>query len=273
MPSTLPFIYIASLPRTGSTVLSEALTQLPYSFMFHEPHLGKNNFALQPNDVARLKTCGVDLPTFVKRRLPLAFFLRRLRPFGFPQDYFLREFKSKLLPHLKNCVTQIGVKEIKHMGWKNYVKHFPDLKVVLTGRDPRDIYLSMYGKWQRGTMAWRGAFTPETAAAFLNKEFEMQRSLSQAADSLLIRYEDLCQDDAVIARIKQFVQSPIPEIGPIGAYISTHPFRQHEHDVHHGKITDKSVGRWRQESDRQLLSDALACFEKMSAYSQFWGYE
>ncbi|GAB4581819.1 MAG: hypothetical protein Fur0022_45700 [Anaerolineales bacterium] len=271
--SPLPFVYIASLPRTGSTVLSEALTQLPYSFMLHEPHLGKNYFAVQPNDASRLKACGVDLYAFVKYRLPLAFLLRRFRPLGLPQDFILREFKTKLLPQLLQCAPQIGVKEIKHMGWKNYVKHFPDLKVILTGRDPRDLYISMYRKWQRGTMSWRGPFTPEAAAAFLNKEFDLQRALSQSADSLAIRYEDLCRDSAVIERVKQFIHSPIPEMGAIGAYISTHPTRMLEHSLHHGQITDQSIGRWKTETDPQLQADTLACFRHMPKYCAFWGYE
>jgi len=100
MDCEYPFIYIASLPRTGSTLLSETLTQLPDSFIFHEPHIGKNYFALQANDVKRLQEYGYDMDTFVKHRLPLAFLLRRLRPFGYPQDYMVKQFKNKLLPNL-----------------------------------------------------------------------------------------------------------------------------------------------------------------------------
>jgi len=268
-----PFVYIASLPRTGSTVLSEALTQLPYSFILHEPHLEKNHFAVQPNDAVRLKDCGVDVYAFVKYRLPVAFLLRRLRPLGCPQDFILREFKNKLLPQLLNCAPQIGVEEIKHTGWKNYVKHFPEMKVVLTGRDPRDIYLSLRGKWQRGTISWRGPFNPATVAAFLNKEFGMQQGLSQAAETLCVRYETLCQEPSLIEQVKQFIKSPVPEAGTIGAYISTHPTRVIEHGVHHGEITDKSVGRWKAEPDKELLAGAIECFQKMPDYCQFWGYE
>jgi len=267
-----PFVYIASLPRTGSTLLSEALTQLPYAFILHEPHLGKNYFAVKSNDATRLKACGVDLYAFVKYRLPFAFLLRRLRPFRFPQDYMVREVKQKLLPHL-TCDTQIGVKEIAHVGWQNYIKHFPDMKVILTGRDPRDIYLSMYRKSQRDRVSWRGPFNPTTVARFLNKEFEMQLALSKTVDSLSVRYEDFCRDAAVLQQVKDFAQSPIPTLGTIGAYISSHPTRTFEHDIHGGEITIKSVNRWKDETDPCLLAEANACLEQMSAYSQYWGYQ
>ena len=50
-----PFIYIASVMRTGSTMLQEALTQKGKSFIFHEPkfHTGK------------FQNKGIDAPRFV----------------------------------------------------------------------------------------------------------------------------------------------------------------------------------------------------------------
>ena len=83
---------------------------------------------------------------------PTAFMLRRLRFLGFPQDYFIKEFKYKLLPKLLKVVSQIGVKEIRHAGWENYIRQFPDLKVVMSGRNPRDIYLSLTRLWETGNL-------------------------------------------------------------------------------------------------------------------------
>ncbi len=45
-----PFIYIAGMRRTGTTLLSELLTSSPYSFIFREPHIGKNTFRVKPDD-------------------------------------------------------------------------------------------------------------------------------------------------------------------------------------------------------------------------------
>lgn len=85
-----PFIYIAALPRTGSTLLSELFTDLPYSFIFHEPHLGKNYFAAQKLDKSLLAKYNIDINGFLKLRLPLAFCLRRLRWAGYRQDHMMR---------------------------------------------------------------------------------------------------------------------------------------------------------------------------------------
>ena len=56
------------------------------------------------------------------------------------------------MPHLASYVSQVGVKEIHHDGWRKYIQYFPEMKILLTGRDPRDIYISLFyrvKKWQR----------------------------------------------------------------------------------------------------------------------------
>lgn len=267
-----PFIYIASLPRTGSTLLSEILTQLPYSFILHEPHLGKNYFAFQANDQAKLNPHNVNLAQFGKYRLPLAFLFRRLRVLGYRQDYMMREFKNELMPELTKNILQIGVKEIKNTGWQNYVCHFPEMKVIMTGRDPRDIYISMFKKWKRGSMAWKGTFSPETVAANLRVEFQHQMSLHAAADTMLVRYEDLCTDLELLQKVKAFVNSPIPNIGDVGSFVANHPRRVNEHNLHGSQITEKRVNRWKQETDEKLLEDAYALFNLMEHYCEFWQY-
>ena len=83
---SLPLIYIAALLRTGSTLLSELLSQIPHSFIIHEPHLGKNYFALQEIDAETLRSAGIEVGDFLKYRLPIAFLLRRIRFLGYLQS-------------------------------------------------------------------------------------------------------------------------------------------------------------------------------------------
>jgi hypothetical protein len=82
-----PFVFIASLRRTGSTVLSEALTELPYSFIFREPRLDMNWFNLKPSDAAQLKELGIDLVAFARKHRLAAFFSRRL---GVGETYMVK---------------------------------------------------------------------------------------------------------------------------------------------------------------------------------------
>jgi hypothetical protein len=67
-----PLIYIAALPRTGSTLLSELFTDLPYSFILHEPHLGKNYFAAQALDKSQLARWNIDIGGCAVSRNPEA---------------------------------------------------------------------------------------------------------------------------------------------------------------------------------------------------------
>ena len=69
-----PFIDINGLPRTGSTMLSEAFTCLPYANILLEPHLGKNYYAIQKNDAANLLEHGIDLYRFFSWKLVLHFY-------------------------------------------------------------------------------------------------------------------------------------------------------------------------------------------------------
>ena len=58
------FIYIAALRRSGSTVLAEALTSLPYSFIFREPPLGRDRINFKESEIVELAEHEIDLKTF-----------------------------------------------------------------------------------------------------------------------------------------------------------------------------------------------------------------
>jgi Sulfotransferase family len=267
-----PFIYIAALIRTGSTLLSEILTELPYSFIFHEPHIGKNTFRAQDPDIALLGSYGIDLPRFLKLRLPLAFFFRRLRFLGYRQDYMVRQVKEYLIPRMSEAALQVGVKEVDNRGWRNYVRHFPNMRVILTGRDPRDIYLSICHKWQRGTLKRYQSISQSLILADLDRQFQIQKSLFIATDCMKVRYEDLCTGFETIVAIKEFVSSPLVAIGRPGRFIAATEIRKDEAILHGGHITAQQVERWKRETDPQLMAEALQVYNQMEEYRNFWGY-
>ena len=271
MGKQLPFIYICSLPRTGSTMLSEALMQLPYAYILHEPHFGKNAFAVHRPDADALLPLGIDLERFARFRRPVAFGLRRLRWMGYPQDYMMRELKERLLPQFRSRGIQFGVKEIKHMGWQNYVRHFPEMKVIVLGRDPRDFYLSYYRLWQKGVIGWRGPFNPETAAIFLKREFAFQVEIQKATDAMRLSYERLCTVPEALEEAKVFVESQVSD-GEIGSIVAAQPARRDEHLKHGGRITTLSVQKWTREQDERLLEQALQFFDLVPEYAEYWGY-
>ena len=131
-----PFVYIGSLMRTGSTVMQECLTKVPFSFIFCEPKFGQKIFKIDPKFLT-------DLPFNVRLYLPNG-------PVRYGSE--------------KGKIAQVGVKEIKNNGWRDYLKYFSDVRFVLTGRNPRDIYLSV-NDWValRNPHAWKrgGILIPE----------------------------------------------------------------------------------------------------------------
>ena len=261
MSNLKSFIYIASLRRTGSTVLSEALTHIPFSFIFREPKLGKKKFSIKANDFKIFKQLNVDLAAFKERCLKLK------------DRNFIKEFKKDIYQQLKNVVEQIGVKEIRHEGWQDYLHYFPDMKVILTGRDPRDIYISLHNRIKNKKGNWIGEFSPTSVAEDLNRQFQFQLEMYKNTDCYKITYETLCRYPKKIEEIKAFVGSSIPKIGCIGGFNSTNPNRVDEFILHGRGITDKRVNRWENEVNSKLREEALECSLRMKEYKEFWEYK
>lgn len=265
-----PFIYIGSLPRTGSTVLGEMLSLLPHSFILQEPELGLTQCHFRENDRKVFREKNIDLEAFQKR-WRLGYKTKRLLGLA-GEDYMVAAFKNELLPELSSCVQQIGVKEVRNSGWRQYLQHFPQMKIILTARDPRDVYLSMYYRMKSGKVKWKEPFSPTAVAAILNGEFAHQKQMDDSVSCLKVKYEDLSTDSALWDKVKAFTDSAIPTIGAVGTFMSSSPKRQEEHSLHKGQITDQRVARWKDEADEQLVKDAQAAFDKMPDFCAFWGY-
>lgn len=242
--------------RTGSTVVQEVLTELPYSYIFHEPQLCRNRFAIKDKFLKDVKHFEIK---------------KMLRP---PT---MKNFAGKVVPKMKGKIKQIGVKEIENAGWRNYIKHFPDTKIILTGRNPRDIYISIHywfarkksNKWKNGRV-----LTPKVLFEGLNKDFQMQKIMRLEYKAAKVRYEDLClYPDITLEGIKKYVNSPIPNLGKVGHFLSNNPKRIGEHQLHKGVITKSRVCRWKRETDKQLVKKANKFYELMGEYCEFWGYK
>jgi len=177
------------------------------------------------------------------------------------------------MPKLESRISQIGVKEIFHTGWEMYSRHFPEMRVILLGRDPRDIYISLYHRWKNGTAAWSGSYTPERVANYLRREFRRQLQMLNTARCFKVRYEDLCQGSEIYNRIKEFADSPIRGIGEVGIFNKANQARINEYQLHGDAITARRVYRWKQEKDKALLANAQKVFDLMPEYCSFWGYE
>lgn len=261
-----PFIYIAGLRRSGSTVLSEALTALPYSFIFREPRVAENRFSVHDSDAELFAQYGIDLLDFERRWWSK----RKLIP---------EAFKNELLPQLLTLIGQIGVKEIRHDRWRRLFRLFPEMKILLTARDPRDIYLSLYYKVKNDNVTWSGICSPagdfcaEAVAEGLNREFREQLAMFETTACLKVKYEDFCTQPALFEQVKAFVGSAIGRVGEVGTFNSANPMRLNEYELHGNAITGQRLQRWKNEPDEALRTQAQRTFDLMPEYCRFWNYE
>jgi hypothetical protein len=229
----------------------EILTELPYSFIFHEPALCNNKFNTKRKNLKRILELGIDVNLILN-----------------PPS--LIKFKQDVIPVLKKNVMQIGVKEVWSTHWKNYLKVFPDTRIIIIGRDPRDLYISI--------CYWRNRLQPKRLsprrAKLLKAQINIQKEMFNTGSAIKVRYEDLCNNqEETILKIKEFVNSPIPDTGKIGAFLSTLSKRKREYEQHGNEITTSSIGRWKTESNKNIVRWANKYFDSIPEYCDFWGYE
>jgi hypothetical protein len=252
-----PLIYIAALRRTGSTLLSEVLTSPPDAYVFREPRLPMGLFRPKQNDIAFFQEHGVDLSALQDE---MAEAPRRKR---------VALFQGKVFPELSRVVCQIGVKEIHHRGWETVWDAFPRMRVILTARDPRDIFISMHAKYvdPNRRLGWKGPLTPERVAEDLQEDFRHQLAMARRTESLKVRYEDLCTEPSVLSSIRSFVGNSGSGVGMTGRLSR----KDHNHRIHANQISERRVNRW-QDASPELLRLAQKTLNLMPEYRDFWGY-
>jgi hypothetical protein len=246
-----PTIVIAAVRRTGSTMLSEALTSLPTTFVYREPALFLGEVRLKDRDVAVLREHGLDV-----RR---AKWWEHRRDARTAARWFVKHVQR---PSLR-VMEQVGIKEIRYgPGWSQAVDVLGDIRVVSLLRDPRDIYLSLAERRARLPDPSTFELSPASLASELDFALSAQAALELRAPSMRVRYEDLCTDPEVLAQVLAFVESPLSEPGRFGAFTRS-PIDY---------VTTSKVARWRNEPDEQLAREAHEVIERLSSHCERWGY-
>jgi hypothetical protein len=251
--------------RTGSTVLAEALTQYPYSFIFREPRLLTGDFILKQQDIDVFADLGVNLKEICGNWSGKSL----------TGEHPIQSFFRDLLPAVLLHYRQIGIKEIYHEQWARLFDAIPDIKVIVTCRDPRDIYISlmeMRRYYKDPDWKWHRMGLSEMVDVVM-PEFLRQREIVRTADAIVVKYEDLCTDPEEFARIRKHVATDIPDMGEIGYFNSNYSNRTFEVVKHGRGLSPKSVGRWRYEEDESLLVEALRFADQMKEYREFFQYE
>lgn len=254
MPLRRPFVYIASLRRTGSTMLANLLTELPRAYVFREPRIGLGKLRVRPDVANSFSGFGVDLIAVKKAMRDL------------PREEALERFAAfieELSPH----VEQLGIKEITHDGHEDLSRLFPEMRVVVTVRDVRDIYLSLYHR--RKELLTRGKlwFETQTLLPYLREQSDALFRLMSHHDHLVVRYEDLCRDSSLLDQVRAFVDSPVAGLGSLEAGADRRDLSKH------GAAIDATrVGLFQHETDDVARHNATYLFEEMEDYNARFGY-
>ena len=165
---------------------------------------------------------------------------------------------------------QIGIKEIRYDDeWRKVLRELRQVapvRVVATGREPRDIYISLAHLSRQRCIRLPGPVR-ETVAADVRREFELQRKIIRATDALTVRYEDLCTDPRIVDAVHMHVRVP-----GLRGEASSAEFKERNRAVHGREITDRRVARWRSEADADLVADAHEVMRQLEDYCEFWGY-
>ena len=263
-------MYICSLPRTGSTVIADALTNYPHSLIVSEALLLGKGGLLETKLDELCQRNGLS-----RERVGLEAALQNYNAPNKAETSAAAAFVVHVLPVLRGMATQVGIKEIYHAHWRELFERVDDVRVVFTVRDPRDIYLSlleMRKHFKLKNWRWHNLTIPEIAA-LVNTEFEHQRQIAQDHDPLTVRYEDFCRDpERETSRVREFVESPMPDLGEIGVLNKDNPNRSYEHEKHGPVISAKSVERWKTERNPKLVTEACQLAELMGPYMDFFGY-
>lgn len=256
-----PFVYIAAVRRSGSKLLSTLLTRPPDCLILREPGLVRDKFRLKEQEIELLERRGIVF----KRQLDKSSAVRGAQAW--------EVFFDEVLPVLQAHFRQVGIKEIWHDRALELLEQLGENRIVVTARDPRDIYLSLHRNREKFAAMGRrkahfpGGFNPQSVATHLGAQFAEQRKMLEQHNALGVRYEDLCREPQVqFARVSEHVESAIhtPSLvnktGNLGGVFGE-------------SINTSRVFSWKSVDDRQLLDQAHETAALLPDYLQYWGYE
>ncbi len=252
-----PFLFIAAMPRSGSTLLAGMLTRKPHAVILSEPGFqrGIHHNLEQFKDIP-----GVEIGRLARHR-------------GRPRK-MLAAFRRQVVPQILKTYRRLGVKECFLDNWRLYEEFFDDVRYIILARDPRDVMLSVldYGEhadWHKKMWADR---SDEHIAAQFSRTWSHQLDMLNSSNCLRVRYEDLCRGKVGFSAIAKFCGLDFDEPGSVSQSLEAFPWRAWEIERHSGRLTESAVHRWKEETDETRLQRVHSLAKLMSDYCGFWGY-
>jgi len=243
-------VYIASLGRSGSTLIANLLTMPPHRLVLVEPKLHRGGTAGMFHQMERFG-CPVGVDELARWRAP-------------PPEQSPAERAAMVLADRLARLARWGVKEVDPMAHQDEIAMLRPKQVVVVVRDIRDVMLSYVEKFRRegrsdfGEVFWRLC--------------EGTKALTRLADGLgtstplrVVRYEDFAASVDERAALARWLDWPLD--GDPDSNLDIYG-RHYEIARHGGVVSQVSVGR-RQAASLEAV-DRIGDF--LGAYQQRFGY-
>jgi hypothetical protein len=253
-------IAIMGLMRTGSTLVTDMLSQRGRSLILSEPNiLGM----WSPNTVERIHQLALNNGLDPGPELPT--------PERWPR--YQNYFDAVLLPQLATLPLW-GVKYVDLTDWRQTFERYPPRRMILTVRDLRDVVISAIDRIGHLKLAFYGRrHMRDEAWVLANIAYNVHELMTlRQRPHLLARYEDVVRDPALRQRIVDYAglesMAGTRENLEAGGFI-----RQWELNKHRGTVSAQSVGRYASEPPGPVKALAERAWRLLPEYSEAFGFE
>jgi hypothetical protein len=259
-PTSGMAVAIMGLMRTGSTLVTDMLSQRGRSLILSEPNiLGM----WSPNTVERIHQLalnngldpGADKPT----------------PERWPR--YQNYFDEVLLPQLSQLPLW-GVKYVDLTDWRPTFERYPPRRIILTVRDLRDVVISAIDRIGHLKLAFYGRrHMRDEAWVLANIAYNVHELMVlRQRPHLLARYEDVVKDEGLRQRIVEY--AGLDNAASTRENLAAGGFsRQWELNKHGGAVSARSVGRYASEPPGPVKALAERAWRLLPEYSEAFGFE
>lgn len=256
-------VAVYGLMRTGTTLVSDLLTQRGRSFVVAEPDLFVE---WHPQTIARvhraLGTFGLDFSG--EEDLPRQ------------ADYqtYINYFDRRVIPALAR-LDLWGIKHVSFQKWRELLDHYGPERLILCVRDIRDVVLSQIEFIGRHGLAFPGGQHMRDEAWVMTRFCHDAHDLIAMSRQphMTLRYEDLVADDGVRDKLRDYVGLKQLSDERINLDAEPENRRAWEAAKHEGGVSTRSVGRFDREPPGPARSVAERTWRLMSGYCEAFGYK
>ena len=253
-------IAIMGLMRTGSTLVTDMLSQRGRSLILSEPNiLGM----WSPNTVERIHKLALNNGLDPGAEMPT--------PEQWPR--YQNYFDAVLLPQLARLPLW-GVKYVDLTDWRLTFERYPPRRMILTVRDLRDVVISAIDRIGHLRLAFYGRrHMRDEAWVMANIAYNVHELMAlRQRPHLLARYEDVVKDPGLRQRIVEY--AGLDSAAGTRENLEAAGFvRQWEMNKHGGAVTTKSVGRYASEPPGPVKALAERVWRLLPEYSEAFGFE